>query len=92
MNVLHKHTTDRMFEKMKFQASIHGIDLEEELRKQGVEMPKQKEAKPTGLQFRDPEEYKKMPQAERDTLTKQMMSHYKNWAKQAPGVEAVEKR
>ena len=90
--ILYKDMTDRMFGEMKFQASIHGINLEEELRKQGVEMPKQKEAKPTGFQFGDPEEYKKMPQAERDALTKRMMSHYKGWAKQAPGVEAVEKR
>ena len=83
---------------MKFDASLQGIDLEKELRKQGVDMPREdKKASsgggPNSLLFGDPDEdYKGMSQKDREALTQKMMGNYKTWAKDAPGVEAVEKR
>ena len=95
MNVLYEHTIKREFDRMKFEASIHGIDLEKELKEQGVEMPKEdgsKAVEAAPFLFGDPEDYKDMPMDEREALTQKMKGQHKTWAKHAVGLEAVEKR
>jgi len=83
---------------MKFDASIQGVDLEKELEKQGVDMPRKeegdrKQAPSNTFLFGDPEDYEKMPMDDREALTKQMMGKHKAWGKDAGGgLEAVEKR
>ena len=73
---------------MKFMAAVHGIDLDDKSDDPGItstsdDRPK---SKPTAkssagtLTFKDPAEYEKMSQAEREELTKQMMSHWTRWA------------
>lgn len=74
---------------MKFMAAVHGIDLDdksddpEASDRQSDNRPKSKPiAKSSAgtLTFKDPAEYEKMSQAEREELTKQMMSHWTRWA------------
>lgn len=79
---------------MKFQASIHGIDLEKEMKKKGVDIMEPQHDKVTKVEsfkFGDPEDYKDMPMAEREALTEKMKKKYKAWAGDTC-LDAVEKR
>lgn len=84
MAMLHE-TERREYHRMRFEAGIHGIDLEKEIEDEtSVEArknpPKSKGAakkKESKFLFGDPEEYKKMDPEERQRLTDQMMMFYR---------------
>jgi len=59
----------------RFQAGIHGINLDKEMKKQ---TKKQKEEK--SFMFGDPKDYEKMSEKERKKKTEQMMGKHKAWA------------
>lgn len=85
---LHYNCAEKIEEERRFQAAIHGIDLDKE------QSSSKKTQSPTGEQakdieekqglpiFRDPDDYDHMSQEERDSLTKDMMKKHKNWAEQ----------
>jgi len=61
-----------MYDNMVFQAGLHGIDLDAEVKKKG------KAATDTStFQFRSPEEYDHLPMEERKKLTQEMLGAHK---------------
>lgn len=68
---------------MRFQANIHGIDLDKEtgvVETEGNQEAATIKKKPMdGFKFGDPDSYKDMPQEEREKLTQQMMARHKAW-------------
>lgn len=71
----------------KFQAGLHGIDLDKEVSESESSKPKtkvRKEGKENRMLFRDPSEYENMPPEERERLTQEMMGHWKKWADRTP--------
>lgn len=68
----------------KFQAGVHGIDLDKEAKKSKNKPTKQKfdeiEKKQDIPLFRDPSEYESMSQEEKEQLTQKMMGKHKQWA------------
>lgn len=65
--------------KMIFDASIHGIDLEKELRKQGIDINKNRRKPLDDFMFQAPEAYAHLTQEEKEELTKKMMSRHMNF-------------
>jgi len=67
-------------DRMRFQAGIHGIDLDKETgMKRGSQVSTVK-GKPADIfKFGDPDSYKNMSQEEREELTQQMMGKHKAW-------------
>ena len=63
---------------MRFEAAIHGVDLDKETKKE----PKQGASSPDFFKFGDPDEYKKMPKKEREAITQKMMAQHKNTMRQ----------
>lgn len=59
---------------MRFQAALHGIDLDKETGEKQV-----KKKATDGFKFGDPDSYKDMSQEEREALTQQMMAKHKAW-------------
>ena len=76
---------------MKFEAGIHGIDLEKEIGKdtnvkRDVKKPgKKAETKESKFLFGDPKDYDKQPLEERQRLTDQMMMYYRGKMSKAIG-------
>jgi hypothetical protein len=88
---MHQNCAEKRNEELKFQAALHGVDLDKD------QSPSEKTQSPTGEQakdlkkveekqglpiFRNPDDYDHMSQEERDKLTKDMMKKHKNWAEQ----------
>jgi len=68
------------YEEYKFQAGIHGVDIEN-----GADSPEDKaKTKPVSKKgsmiFRAPEDYEGMTDQERQEETKRMMKHWKNFS------------
>lgn len=79
---------ERNNENLKFQALLHGYDLDSQessgsTKKQSKttnwDEVERKQSLPV---FRDPSEYEEMSQEEKETLTKDMMKKHKTWASQ----------
>ncbi len=64
--------------KLKIQASIHGIQIDDELVDSNISSQQTTVAKKqeSNFLFRDPKDYEKMDTEERERLTKKMMQHY----------------
>jgi len=78
---LFDHTQKREAQNLKFQLKLHGFEIKTE--KTVGDVVKTNQAPLKNSQqfiFRDPEEYKKMPQSEREDITKKMLGTYKQWA------------
>jgi len=79
---LFDHTQKREAQNLKFQLKLHGFEIASEKTAGGV--TNQAPSKNSNqLLFGDPEEYKKMPQEEREALTKKMLGTYKKWVGQS---------
>ena len=65
---------DRMW--MEFKARIQGIDMDKVSKEthDGAVQP---------MLFRDPADYEKMSEEERDELTKQMMGYHRGWIRKS---------
>jgi hypothetical protein len=70
---LFEHAQKRENDNRRFQAAIHGAEVKDA---PAVAVQKKKDDK---FMFGDPEEYKNMPKAEREALTKTMMGSHKRW-------------
>jgi len=77
IEVLYLHTLKRQMEKFKFEAAVHGVDLDKESSKS---IPKKK----SDFEFKSPEEYEKLPEEERKKLTEKMIGTHKKWVGSAP--------
>ena len=77
---LMKRYQKREVQDMKFMASLHGIKMEDEpaTHQSDVESGASTEL------FGDPEAYSKLPEAERERMTQEMMGHFKSWASNTP--------
>jgi len=79
--VLFEHSQNREMDRMRFQAGIHGIDLDKETgtKKGGQQVSAVKERPADMFKFGHPDSYKSMSQEEREDLTQQMMGRHKAW-------------
>jgi len=77
MLVLFEDYQERQMQERRFQAAIHGINLDKEMKKQ-----KKKEKEDSSFVFGSPEEYKKMSEKEKKELTEKMMGKHKAWSGQ----------
>ncbi|GAG37187.1 unnamed protein product, partial [marine sediment metagenome] len=76
------HSQNREMDRMRFQAAIHGIDLDKEtgVKKGSQQVPPTVKVKPMdGLKFGDPDSYKHLSQEKREELTQEMMGKHKAW-------------
>jgi len=68
----------------KFQAAVHGIDLDKELKKSNRETTEEKLEKQQKQQdlpiFGDPDAYDNYSEEEKERITKEMMGKHKQWA------------
>lgn len=76
---------ERKYDEYKFYAGLHGVDLDNLDEGEGRSKDKpgnlDKAKKPKNqFLFRHPSEYENMSPEERQTLTDEMMSHWKSWA------------
>lgn len=78
--VLFDHAKKREWDNYKFQAAMHGVDLEEGVMKSGGK----KEAPKNEFVFGSPEDYAHLTKEEREELTKKMMGQHKSWASKTP--------
>ena len=78
MIVPFEHSEKRLGDKLKFEAQIHGVNIEEKTAPAGqAKKPK------GGFMFGDPEAYKDMPKAEKERITQQMMNRHRIWAQES---------
>lgn len=77
MLVLFEDYQERQMQERRFQAAIHGINLDKEMKKQTM---KKKEG--SSFMFGDPKEYEKMSEEEKEKKTEEMMGKHKSWAGQ----------
>lgn len=79
--MLFEHAQNREMDRMRFQANIHGIDLDKEtgMKKGGQQVSPIKERPADIFKFGDPDSYKNMSQEAREELTQQMMGKHKAW-------------
>jgi hypothetical protein len=76
---LYRHAEDEVYNRLRIEASFHGIDLDKSLdRAPTSKAEAQKQKIPM---FGDPEDYKGMSANEKEELTQQMMKQLKGWAK-----------
>lgn len=69
------------YEKMKFDAGLHGIDLDKIVSKQQtIHTNKGDVTLPGEFMFGDPEENKNLSEKEKQELTDKMMGMHKRWA------------
>lgn len=73
MLVLFEDYQERQMQERRFQAAIHGINLDKEMKKQ-----KNKEKEDGSFMFGSPEDYKKMSEEKRKELTEKMMGKHKS--------------
>jgi len=82
-----EHSEKRLGDMMKFQAAIHGAEInDDELfdggRTTESETVKPRKDKGSGIfKFGDPADYEHLPMEERERLTQQMMGQHKRWEK-----------
>ena len=85
-----EHSEKRLGDRLKFDAQIHGVKIEEPV------VPVSDEEKPRkskgGFVFGDPEAYKDMPAKEREALTSQMMNKHKIWAQESKPMGGKKRR
>lgn len=72
MLILFEDYQDRQMQERRFQAGIHGINLDKEMKK----IDKKKKEESTFM-FGDPKEYEKMSEEERKKKTEEMMGKHK---------------
>lgn len=78
---MHEYIAEDEKAKNKFQAIIHGIDLDKASKKKGDKKSLDEQEKKQDLPiFRDPDSYDEMSQEERDRLTQKMMRKHRQWA------------
>ena len=77
MLVLFEDYQERQMQERRFQAAIHGINLDKEMKKQT-----KKKKEDGSFMFGDPKEYEKMSKKERKKKTEEMMGKHKTWAGQ----------
>lgn len=73
MLVLFEDYQERQMQERRFQAAIHGINLEKEMKKQDNKKTEEKT-----FMFGDPKEYEKMSKEEKKDLTEKMMGKHKS--------------
>jgi len=79
--VLYKHCQERQYNQMRFEAAIHGVDLDKEAKKAKPAVIQEMEgAKTVDLEFKDLKEYEHLSQDERESMTREMMHKLKMWA------------
>jgi len=92
VHCLYENTIERENQRFKFHAAIHGINLDDNEKQtivpseSGIERDAPK--KSHNLVFRDPAEYDKMSESERQELTQRMMGKWKRWAGESPLAKA----
>jgi len=62
---------------MRFEAAIHGIDLDKTTK--GSDVPQTQGKQMAGFKFGKPEDYEHMSKEEREKLTQKMMGQHKAW-------------
>lgn len=70
---------EREYNRRRFDAAIHGIDLDKALAKTSASSPSTVSSN-DGLIFKDPKEYEHLTQQEKEALTEKMMKKFKAWA------------
>ena len=75
MLVLFEDYQERQMQERRFQAAIHGINLDKEMKKQTM-----KKKEDSSFMFGDPKEYEKMSKEERKKKTEEMLGKHKSWA------------
>ena len=74
---MYEHSEAEIWNQIKIEAAMHGIDVEKTIKEDGGGRQVKKEEK--GF-FRDPEEYKDLSDEEKEALTQEMMKKLKGWA------------
>lgn len=86
MNVLYEHAERDLLDRLRFNAILHGVNLDQPT---GQKPSRQVDQSPiekaqSDFVFKDPAEYDKMTLEERKVLTRKMMGMHKRWHQGAP--------
>jgi hypothetical protein len=76
---LYENHCKRIYEERKFLAAIHGIDLNKSAEEAGKSEADKIEQKQGLSIFRDPAEYEKMTDEEKEEMTQKMLSQHRRW-------------
>lgn len=81
IQLMYEHIGDRKYNDYRFFASLSGVDLDKELRKEKDQksvLSEQQKKQDLPL-FRDPDEYNEYSQEEREKITEDMKKQHRQW-------------